>query len=87
MVDWYGNWSYISGTEEEKKCDFDRLADLICESGYEIETDIENLVTMVWLYYDDPDTRKEYEQESTWLDGCMNFVRDSGGFKEFDYYA
>ena len=37
MVDTYGRWTYEPDTPEEKKCDCDRIADWILESGDKIK--------------------------------------------------
>lgn len=87
MVDYYGNWTYEPNTPEEKKCDCDRLADWITEQGYEPKTSIEQIVHMIILIFDCPDNYgSEYGDEFT-IDGCKQYVEDSGGIVEFDYYS
>ena len=61
--DVYGNWIYEPNIPEEKKCDFDILADEIlrqieesndqCGENEQIETSIENLVVMIYLHFKD----------------------------------
>lgn len=84
MVDWLGRWSYDINTPEGKKCDYDRLADEIVEYRYEPEYGIENLVLMIYAHFDRND---EYIREAypDTTEGVLDFVFDSGGFKEFDY--
>ncbi len=93
MVDTYGRWTYIPDTPPEKKCDMDRLADAIYADGYEPQ-DLELLCCLVFNAYDE--YLKEFEETSyTGMDhpdpmqytipDVTAFVRDSGGWKEFDY--
>lgn len=89
MVDTYGRWTYEPDTPEEKKCDSDRIADAIVKSGYEIKTTIEHLVNMIILIFDCLDIYNGYNGEygTEWsVEGCLQYVEDSGGFAEFDYY-
>ena len=93
MVDVYGRWIYEPNTPEEKKCDFDRLADEIqkqikesndqCGGNFQIETTIENLVTMIYLHLKD----EIDEMETFDVAAIMEIVAESGGLKEFDYFC
>jgi hypothetical protein len=93
MVDIFGRWTYEPNTPEGDKCDCDRIADWILESGYKVKTSIERLVTMIILHFDCPDNYGEcdedtgfgYYGDSFTIEGCKQFVEDSGGFAEFDY--
>lgn len=95
MVDWYGNWTYGADTVEEKKCDCDRIIDWICERGYTPETSMENLVHMILLSFDCCDNYGKYDPETGCggygdfftLEGCKQYVEDSSGFREFDWYC
>lgn len=95
MVDAYGRWIYEPDTPEQKKCDCDRIADWICESGYTPKTSIEHLVHMIILMFDCCDNYGAYDEESGCgghgeeftIEGCKQYVEDSGGFAEFDYYS
>lgn len=95
MVDTLGRWKYEKDTPQEKKCDMDIVADMIRESGYEPQTDLENLVVMVILNFENEteDSSSEffptYDFENMMInsDGLKDFVEASGGWKEFDYYA
>ena len=86
MVDCYGRWTYEQNTPENKKCDLDRIGDFIIESNYKIKTDIENLAYMVIGMFDYENTVKDYGGFFS-IKGCLNYVRDCGGFAEFDYYC
>ena len=85
MVNHCGKWIYKQNTSEAKKCDCDRIADWILESNYKPKTSIENLVLNIILYFDcDDNYGGEYGTEFT-IEGCKQYVIDSGGFAEFDY--
>lgn len=95
MVDWYGRWTYKPDTPEEKKCDCDRVADEVLKYlanvnpnsrlyGYKIETSIENIVEMIFIYLEDfINEQKEFNAEE--------IVREAAeygcGIDEFDYYC
>lgn len=93
MVDVYGRWTYEPHTPEEKKCDFDRLADEIhkqikesndqCGGNFQIETTIENLVTMIYLHLKD----EIDEMETFDVAAIMEIVAESGGLREYDYFC
>ena len=85
MVDCYGRWTWDPSLPKVKWCDCDRIAQWIMDSGYKIKTTIENLVQMILLHFDSPDNHEEYGEEFT-IDGCKQYVEDSGGLREFDYY-
>lgn len=94
MVDTYGRWTYIPGTPEEKKCDYDRLADAIYADGYEVKHDLEMLCGMVFNSYDeylnefDEDSYTGMDHPDPWcytIPDVLAYVRDSGGWQEFDY--
>lgn len=81
MVDWYGRWipeDDYTKYPAEKMCDCDRIAKRIMDDGYFPRTDIKNIVEMVLAYYD-------YDDDFN-LDECFEYVEDSGGWKEFDYW-
>ena len=84
MVDWYGRWHYDPNTPTEKKCDYDRMADYITEQGYEPETDLENLITMIFSHYDFEctDSGEEFSME-----GCIEYINNTGSLADFDYYC
>ncbi len=89
MVDTYGRWIYERNTPEIKKCDLDRVADIILDKGYKPLTGIENLTIMLVLYFENMLNESEME----WPDGdhleelLTEFIEESGGLIEFDYVA
>ena len=85
MVDCYGRWTWDPSLPTVKWCDCDRIAQWIIDSGYKVKTTIENLVHMILLHFDSPDNYEEYGEGFT-VDGCKQYVEDSGGLREFDYY-
>lgn len=86
MVDgWTGKWypeEDYNKYPKEKWCDYDRLCIAIRKDGYTPETDMENLITMVFAYYYNPDN--DYEGGEISIE---EYVKESGGWKEFDYEA
>lgn len=55
MVDTYGRWTEekdYSTYPKEKWCDYDYMAAWIRKQGYEPKTDMENLITMIFSYYE-----------------------------------
>lgn len=87
MVTTYGEWipeDDYTNYPPEKMCDFDEMAIAIRNDNYTPKTDLENIILNVFLYFDDEDIQNEYGND---IKGCLNYVKDSGGWKEFDYYA
>ena len=87
MVDWFGQWyeeEDYSKYPKEKWCDYDHMAVWIREQGYNPKTDIEHLITMIFSHYDDE--LEENDMEFT-IEGCKEFVINSGGLSEFDYHC
>ena len=85
---WYEEEDY-SNYPQEKLCDYDRMAIWIRSQGYEPLTAMDNLITMMFLHFDSCDNLYEggkYGDEFT-VEGCQQYVMDSGGIAEFDYYA
>lgn len=96
MVDYFGQWTEekdYTNYPEEKMCDFDHMAVWIREQGYKPKTSMEHLITMIFLHFDSPDNFGEYDVntgfggygEEFTIEGCKQFVEDSGGLAEFDY--
>lgn len=89
MVDYYGRWTpeeSYNNYPDSKMCDCDRLAKRIMESGYEVKTTMQNLVEMIFAYFDNPDMESEgYDRQD--ISECFRYVEESGGFAEFDYYG
>lgn len=96
MVDTWGNWTEekdYSTYPKEKWCDYDYMAAWIREQGYEPKTDIENLITMILLYYEYEieDGESDYDTENgkfdgTYIEAVQTYVQDNG-LAEFDYIA
>jgi hypothetical protein len=67
----------------------------IISDDYEPKTSMENLISMVVLYFDCDDNYGEYDSKTGYggygeefsLDECFRYVEESGGWQEFDYYA
>ena len=85
MVNTYGVWTYEKDTSEEKKCDCDRVADWIISTGYQVETSIENLVEMIITYVESEREGLLYRNFD--IDDIKEYVENSGGIHEFDYYC
>jgi hypothetical protein len=85
MVNTYGVWTYEKNTAEEKKCDCDRLADWIISTGYQVETSIENLVEMIIAHVESEREGLLYRNFD--IDDIKEYVENSGGIREFDYYC
>lgn len=97
MVDqWTGKWypeEDYSTYPKDKWCDYDYMADWIRKQGYEVKTDMENLIGNIFCFYECEigDHVSAYDTENgnfegTYLEGAQAFARDSG-LEEFDYYA
>lgn len=97
MVDTYGRWTEekdYSTYPEEKMCDYDKMAVWIRGRGYEPKTSMENLITMIFIYYEEEIGThvSDYDTESGNFDGsyteaCQAYVEDSGGLASFDYWV
>ena len=95
MVDTYGRWTEekdYSTYPEEKWCDYDYMAIWIREQGYTPETSMENLITMIFSYYEEEigNHVSDYDTENgnfdgTYTEAVQAYVMDSGGLAEFDY--
>lgn len=86
MTNTYGVWTYEKNTADEKKCDCDRLADWIISTGYRVETSIEHLTEMIIGYATDW-FEHEYDNWEYNLDDVIEYVENSGGITEFDFYC
>lgn len=85
MVDTYGRWTYEPNTAENEKSWFDRIADWVRSTKYTIETTIENVAIMITAHWEGKMEDRE-EQEDT-IENCIEYVIDSGGIGEFDYWC
>lgn len=55
MIDTYGKWHEekdCSTYSKEEWCDYDTMAAWIRECGYEPKTSMENLISIIFLHYD-----------------------------------
>ena len=93
MVDTYGRWHEekdYNAYPREKWCDYDYMAVWIREQKYNIETTMENLITMIFAHYESALEDEQYYNEDEYeftIDNCKEFVESCGGLKEFDYYC
>ena len=98
MVDqWTGKWTEekdYSTYPKEKWCDYDYMAVWIRERNYKIKTDMENLITNIFSFYESEIENhvSEFDTENgnfdgTYTDAAQAFVEASGGLNEFDYYC
>lgn len=96
MVDTWGNWMEekdYSTYPKEKWYDYDYMAAWIREQGYEPKTDMENLITMILLYYESEieDGESDYDTENgnfdgTYIEAVQTYVQDNG-ISNFDFMA
>lgn len=63
--------------------DNEMLIAKINSDGYVPKTSMENLTTMIWLYFDNPDMDDEYDRSD--INECFRYIEESGGWEEFDY--
>ena len=95
---WEENKDYSTFPQAEW-CDMDYMAAWIRSKGYEIKTTIENLILMIFSYYDESDevlekgyfaledTRKYPDNLMVNIPDVEVYVETNGGLKEFDYYC
>ena len=93
-------WKEDLNKPESEWCDYDWLAWYIRKQGYEPETTMENLCTMVFLHYEGElegsghssfaglEDRRPYPMcLMIDVNDVGAYVEASGGWKEFDYWA
>ena len=95
MVDTYGRWTEekdYNTYSKEKLCDYDYMAIWIRERGYEPKTDMENLISNIFCFYEMEigDHVSDYDTENgnfdgTYSEAAQSYVMDNGGLAEFDY--
>lgn len=85
MTNNLGCWWYESNTPTNKKCWLDRIADWITSTGHKVETTIENVAIMITSHWK-LEMEDRQEQEDT-IENCIQFVEESGGIGEFDYWC
>lgn len=84
-----------SNPEGNYKMYYNDIEKKIVEDGYEPKTSMDNLITMIILYFDCDDNYGEFDKESGCggygdeftLEECFRYVEESGGYTEFDYYC
>ena len=67
----------------------------IIADGYTPKTSMENLISMIILYFDCDDNYGEFDEESGCggygegftLERCFQYIDDNGGYEEFDFYS
>lgn len=93
MVDTYGRWIEepdYNVYPKEKWCDYDTMAAWIREQGYEPKTSMENLISMIFCFYEGEIESRVSDFDTKFFDGnytdaCKAYVEESGGLAEFDY--
>lgn len=102
MINNLGQWEEskdYSTYPKEEWCDMDYMAVWIRSKGYEPKTSMENLITMIFGYYEDTDevrergyfgiqdTRKYPDNLMVNIPDVEDYVMLSGGFEMFDFEA
>ena len=101
MVDqWTGKWTEekdYSTYPKEKWCDYDYMAAWIREKGYKPKTSMENIINMIYGYYEDTDEVRErgyfrIQDTRKYPDNLMvnipyieDYVMASDGLEMFDF--
>ena len=89
MVDgWTGQWypeEDYSKYPKEKWCDYDWICVAIRADGYEPKTSMEHLIDMVFAYWETESEEYLDEAEDNRIESILNWVRDSGGWADFDF--
>ena len=62
--------------------DYDDMVTWIRNQGYEPETEMKNLIAMIFLHYEG---ECEEEDKEFNVEDCMEYVMASGGIEMFDY--
>lgn len=84
-----------SNPEETYVTYYEDIKKKIIEDGYEPETSMDNLISMIILSFDCDDNYGEFDEETGMggygneftLKECFRYVEESGGYTEFDYYC
>lgn len=89
MIDTYGRWTEeknYSTYPKEKWCMYDYMADAIRKTEYVIKTSMENLIDMILLHAEsNVEDGVEIDMENSY--DILEWVNESGGLREFDYYC
>ena len=72
--------------------DYEKIEEDIKQRGYIPKTSMENVINMVFAYFDVPEIEElGYERfnEDGFLNvnECIQYVEESGGYSEFDFYC
>ena len=84
-----------SNPEETYAMYYSDIEKKIAADGYKPKTSMENLIKMLILSFDCDDIYGEFDAESGCggygegftLEQCFQYIEDSGGYKEFDFYC
>lgn len=84
-----------SNPEENLVKYYNDIQNKIVIDGYTPITTMNNLISMIILYFDCDDNYGEYDKETGLggygneftLEECFRYVEESGGYREFDYYC
>lgn len=89
MINNLGQWKEekdYSTYPKKKWCTYDYMAEEIRKTGYNVKTTMGNLITMIFLYVDSAiEDGVEIVKDSPF--DIMEWVKESGGLQEFDYYT
>lgn len=85
----------VSNPEETYVTYYEDIKKKITEDGYEPETSMDNLISMIILSFDCDDNYGKFDEETGMggygseftLKECFRYVEESGGYTEFDYYC
>lgn len=72
---------------EKMMSDYDRIYKRISDCNYQPKTDVDHLVNMILLSFDTDEEEYYSDVPGDYVDKCMCYVEESGGFAEFDYFA
>ena len=83
----------VADPEKNYEAHYDEIKAAIAASGYVPEYGMENLIQKVVLMFDCDDNYGEYDESTGMggygneftISGLLEYVRDNGGWKEFDW--
>lgn len=89
MVDTYGRWTPetdYSTYPKEKWCDMDRAYQIVLESGYEVQADVDWVLEYaIGSFLEDEDFNPKYnDNRMINVEMLREYMEASGGLKEFD---
>ena len=88
MVNNLGQWTEekdYTNFPKGKMCDYDEMAIFIRQSGYEVKTNMENLINIIFAHFENE--MEETDDLYFSIDNVKEFIIASGGIKEFDYFT